>query len=115
MDEVTDCRTTSSNAATTSTVPMWTNSQGPKWRNKNTANYDYYCRLQIQWYKCQNWQNKYQKKEDSIENFGKFVAVQLCDILIASKDYVFRRARRKIQQVLMDAGDAVDLTSSESS
>jgi hypothetical protein len=32
--------------------------------------------------------------------------------LIASNDFVFRRARRKIQQVLMDAWDAVDLTSS---
>jgi len=55
---------------------------------------------------------KIKKKEDSIENFGKFVAAQLCDILIASKDYVFRRARRKIQQVLMDAGDALYLTPS---
>jgi len=36
------------------------------------------------------------KKEASIETFGKFVAAQLCDMLIASKDYVFRRARRKI-------------------
>lgn len=117
MDEVTDCSTASTNSETTPTVPMWTNSQGPKWRDKNTASYNYYCRFQIQWYKCQIWQNtsKIRKKEDSIETFGKFVAAQLCDILIASKDYVFRRARRKIQQVLMDAGDAVDLTSSKSS
>ena len=55
---------------------------------------------------------KIRRKEYSIGTFGKFVAAQLCDILIASKDYVFRRARRKIQQVLMDA---VDLTSSKSS
>ena len=58
---------------------------------------------------------KSEKKEDSIETFGKFVADQLCDILIASKDCVFRRARRKIQQVLMGAWNAVDLTSSKSS
>ena len=58
---------------------------------------------------------KIRKQEDSIETFGKFVAAELCDILIASREYVFRRARRKVQEVLMDAGDAVDLTSSKSS
>ena len=62
--------------------------------------------------KLAKWKSE---KEDSIETFGKFVASQLHDILIASNDYVCRRAKRKIQQVLMDAWDAVDLTSSRSS
>jgi hypothetical protein len=38
---------------------------------------------------------KIRKKEDSIETFGKFVAAQLCDILIASKNYVLEEQEEK--------------------
>jgi hypothetical protein len=45
---------------------------------KNTASSDYYCRLHVQWHKCQNWQNKSKPKNNiQIETLRKFVRMQV--------------------------------------
>jgi hypothetical protein len=48
--------------------------------------------------------------KDSIETCGKLIVSEIRDIWNASNEYLFREAKRKIQQILSDARETTDST-----